>query len=57
MVEDQDIHSAIEDGSKYVEEYLRMARGRELDTETIKEVLDIYHDFLLLTNWGRCCNG
>lgn len=47
-----------EEGSKYVEEYLRLARNRHVDLESIREIIDIYHDYLLLANvFGVKDNG
>ena len=53
---EDEINEAIENGAAYVEEYLRIGKGKNVNFDSIKEVIDIYHDFLLLTNWGKC-NG
>ena len=47
---EQEVKTLIEEGAAYVEEYLREGRGKHVDIESIKEVIDIYHDYLLLTN-------
>lgn len=47
---EQTIEKMVEEGSRYVEEYLRLARNKPVDLESIKEIIDIYHDYLLLAN-------
>lgn len=47
---EKEVEVLIEEGSAYVEEYLRVGRGKHVDKESIKEIIDIYHDYLLLTN-------
>lgn len=43
-----DLETQIKEGAMYVEEYLRLAKGKELPLEMIKEIIDLHYDYLLL---------
>lgn len=44
------LETMVEEGAAYVEEYLRVGKGKTVDIKQLKEIIDIYHDYLLLIN-------
>lgn len=49
-MDEKEVKALIEEGAAYVEQFLREGRGKHVDVEEIKEIIDIYHDYLLLVN-------